>query len=241
MKRAPEIESPWKLPVVVSKAWRRFCRPSLACSRVSARSMLTSLKSSSLPPTSWITSRIVFRFIVWQLWAFCVAREFSINQDVSRAESEVDELLWLEEGSMWKEDWTWSHSRATCEGSKKKGVSSSGCYMCGWKGHMARDCKSKSDSGQYSARGSGSNEASEPGANKQGCFKCGQPGFFARECKQGRIGFFSCCATISMKGDNLFVDLWCPKRLSSLALRGGAKGHLSRARTARRKGLRAKD
>ena len=51
---------------------------------------------------------------------------------------------------------------------KKKRVSSSGCYVCGQKGHMARDCKSKSDSGQLSARGSGSNEASGSSAKKQG-------------------------------------------------------------------------
>ena len=31
---------------------------------------------------------------------------------------------------------------------KKKGVSSSGCYECGQKSHMARGCKSKSDNGQ---------------------------------------------------------------------------------------------
>ena len=92
---------------------------------------------------------------------------------------------------------------------KKKGVSSSGCYVCDRKGHMARYCKSKSDSGQSSARGSGSNEASGPGAKKQGCFKCGQPGHFARECKQGRTGFFSCCAATSMKGDDLIVDTGC--------------------------------
>ena len=30
---------------------------------------------------------------------------------------------------------------------KKKGVSSSGYYVCGQKGHMARGCKSKTDSG----------------------------------------------------------------------------------------------
>ena len=59
---------------------------------------------------------------------------------------------------------------------KKKGVSSSGCYVCGQKGHMERDCKSKGDSGQSSAGGSGSNKASGPGAKKQWCFKCGQPG-----------------------------------------------------------------
>ncbi|XP_063727131.1 uncharacterized protein LOC134854706 [Symsagittifera roscoffensis] len=51
---------------------------------------------------------------------------------------------------------------------KKNGVSSSGCYVCGQKGHMVKDCKSKRDSGQSSARGSGSNEASGPGAKKQG-------------------------------------------------------------------------
>ena len=41
---------------------------------------------------------------------------------------------------------------------KKKGVSNSGCYVFGHKGHMARDYKSKSDSRQSSARGSGSNK-----------------------------------------------------------------------------------
>ena len=92
---------------------------------------------------------------------------------------------------------------------KKKGVSSSGCYVCGQEGHVAEDCKSKSDSGQSSARGSGSKEASRPGAKKQGCFKCGQSGHFARECKQGRTGFFSCCAATSMKGDNLIVHMGC--------------------------------
>ena len=66
---------------------------------------------------------------------------------------------------------------------KKKGVTSSGCYVCGQKGHTARDCTSKSDSGQSSARGRSSNEASGPGAKKQGCFKCGQPEDFARDCK----------------------------------------------------------
>ena len=81
--------------------------------------------------------------------------------------------------------------------------------MCGQKSHMAKDCKSKSDSGQSSARGSGSNEASGPGAKKQRFFMCGQPGHFARECKQWRTGFFSCCATTSMKGDNLIVDTVC--------------------------------
>ena len=45
---------------------------------------------------------------------------------------------------------------------------------------MARDCKCKSDSGQSSARGSGSKKASGHGAKKQECFKCGQPGHFAR-------------------------------------------------------------
>ena len=92
---------------------------------------------------------------------------------------------------------------------KKKGVASSGCYMCGQNGHLASDCKSKSDSGQSSARGSGSNEASGPGAKKQGYFKCGQPGHYARECKQGRTGFYSYCAATSMKGDDLVVDTGC--------------------------------
>ena len=68
---------------------------------------------------------------------------------------------------------------------KKKGVSSSGCYVCGHKGHMARDCKSKSGSGQSSARGNGSNEASGPGAKKQGCFKYGQPGHFTNSASRG--------------------------------------------------------
>ena len=49
---------------------------------------------------------------------------------------------------------------------KKKGVSSSGCYVCGQKGHMARDFKSKYDSGQSSAGGSGSNEASQEQRSK---------------------------------------------------------------------------
>ena len=92
---------------------------------------------------------------------------------------------------------------------KKKRVSSSGCYVCGQKGHMARDCKSKSDSGQSSARGNESNEASGSAAKKQGCFKCGQPGHFARECMQGRTVFFSCCAATSMKGDDLIADTGC--------------------------------
>ena len=92
---------------------------------------------------------------------------------------------------------------------KKKGVSSSGCYVCGQKGHLARDCKSKSDSGQSSARSSGSTEASGPGEKKHGCFKCGQPGRFTRESKQGRTWFFSCCAATSMKGDDLIVDAGC--------------------------------
>ena len=43
------------------------------------------------------------------------AREFSTSQDVSRAENEVEELRWLEEGSMWREDWTWLYSHASCE------------------------------------------------------------------------------------------------------------------------------
>ena len=38
---------------------------------------------------------------------------------------------------------------------KKKRVSSSGCNVCGQKGHMTRDCKSKSDSGQPSVRTNG--------------------------------------------------------------------------------------
>ena len=92
---------------------------------------------------------------------------------------------------------------------KKKGVSRRGCYACGQKGHMARDCKSKSDSRHSSARGSGSNEANGPGAKKQGCFNCGQRGHFAKESKQGRTGFFSCCAATSMKGDDLTVDTGC--------------------------------
>ena len=93
--------------------------------------------------------------------------------------------------------------------SKKKRMSISGCYVCGQKGHMTRDCNSKGDSGQSSAQGSGSNEASGPGTKKQGCFKCGQPGHFARECKQGRTGFFCCCAATSMKGGDLFVETRC--------------------------------
>ena len=92
---------------------------------------------------------------------------------------------------------------------KKKGVSCSGCYVCGQKGQMARDCKSKSDSRQSSARGSGSNEASGQGVKKQGCFKCGKPGHYAKECRQGRTGFFSCFAVTSMKGDDLIVDTGC--------------------------------
>ena len=43
---------------------------------------------------------------------------------------------------------------------KKKGVSSSGCYICGRRGHMARNCRSR-NSGQCGTRGSGSNEAIE--------------------------------------------------------------------------------
>ena len=92
---------------------------------------------------------------------------------------------------------------------KKKGGSNSGCYVCGQKGHMKRDCKSKDDSRQSSARGSGSNKASGPGAKKQRCFKCGQPGHFARECKQGTTGFFSCCVATTMKGDDLIVETGC--------------------------------
>ena len=63
---------------------------------------------------------------------------------------------------------------------KKKGVSSSGCYVCGQKGYMAKDCRSITDSGQPTARGNGSSEASGPGVKKQRCFKWGQPGDFAR-------------------------------------------------------------
>ena len=92
---------------------------------------------------------------------------------------------------------------------KKKGESSSGCNVCGQKGHMARDCKFKSDSGQCSARGSESNEANGPGAKKQTCFKCGRSGHFARLSKQGKTGFFSCYAAFSMKGDDLIVDTGC--------------------------------
>ena len=91
----------------------------------------------------------------------------------------------------------------------KKEVSSKGCYVCGQKNHKARNCKSKGDSGQSSARGSGSNEASGPGAKKHGCFKFGQPGHFARECEQGMTELFSCCAATSMKGDDLIVDKVC--------------------------------
>ncbi|XP_063717937.1 uncharacterized protein LOC134845037 [Symsagittifera roscoffensis] len=97
--------------------------------------------------------------------------------------------------------------------SKKKGVSSSGCYVYGQRGHMARKCKSKSDSGQSSARGSWANKASGPGAKNQGCFKCGQPGHFARKSQQGRTVFFSCCAANSMKGDDLIVDTGCTDHL----------------------------
>ena len=92
---------------------------------------------------------------------------------------------------------------------KKKGASGGGCFVCGQKGHLARDCRSRSDSGQSGARGSGSNEASGPTSRKQGCFKCGQQGHFARDCKQAKTGFFSCCATTSMKGDDLIVDTGC--------------------------------
>ena len=88
---------------------------------------------------------------------------------------------------------------------KKKGVSSSDCYVCGQKGHMARDSKSKSDSGQSKW----SNEASGSGAKRRGCLKCGQPGHFARDCKQGRTGFFSCSAATSLKGDALIRDTEC--------------------------------
>ena len=85
--------------------------------------------------------------------AMCIfgAGELSTSPDVCRAENEVVELRRL---------------KARCEGRtvhgriamqtlrKKKGV-------CGLKGHVARDCKSKKESGQSSACGSGSNEASE--------------------------------------------------------------------------------
>ena len=86
---------------------------------------------------------------------------------------------------------------------KKKGVSSSGRYVCCQKSHMARECKSTSDIGQSSVRGSGLKETSGPAAKKQRCFKYGQPGHFSSERKQRRTGFISCSATTSNKGDNL--------------------------------------
>ena len=66
---------------------------------------------------------------------------------------------------------------------KKKKESSSGSYACRQKCHMERECKSRSDSGQSSSRGSGPNETGGSGPKKQRCFKCGQPGYFAGEFK----------------------------------------------------------
>ena len=58
---------------------------------------------------------------------------------------------------------------------KKKRVSSSGCSVCGQKLFSWLGTANPKDSGQSSARGSVSNDASGPGAKKQRCFKCGEP------------------------------------------------------------------
>ena len=90
---------------------------------------------------------------------------------------------------------------------KKKGVLS-GCYVCGQKGRMARESKSRSDSGHSSA-GNGSDEASGPGAKKQGCFKHGQPEHFARECKQGGRGSSVAVPQYPQCGRESTVDTGC--------------------------------
>ena len=135
------------------------------------------------------------------------------------------------EGSIWREDWTWSRCHASC-GEKERSVKEwMLCVLS--ENHMARECKSTSDSGQSSTWISGLNEAIGPAAKMQKCFKCGQPAHFASESKQRRTGFFS-VAPLQLQGrETTSMIMWCATGLSSLALRFGTKEQLGRTPTAR--------
>lgn len=52
------------------------------------------------------------------------------------------------------------------------------CYRCGGRGHLARDCATRSE------RSGGRGPASDP----KGCYRCGRRGHWARDCPQGPSG-----------------------------------------------------
>ena len=91
------------------------------------------------------------------------------------------------------------HGHIDMQAEGKKGVSGSRCYVCRQQRHRARKGKPKKDSGQSSARGSGSNEASWPEAKKTRVLQ-------VWDIMQGSACRGGQSVTASMKGDEFIID-----------------------------------
>ena len=119
---------------------------------------------------------------------------------------------------------------------RKKEVSSSGCYVCGQKGHMVRDCQPKSDSGNPVLEAVGASEGAR-------VLQVWATWTFCRvvPAREDRVLQLLCCNLMTSLWIRDALIIWCRSGLSFLALRAGTKGQLLRAPTARCQRLRAKD
>ena len=74
---------------------------------------------------------------------------------------------------------------------------------------MSRNCKFRSNSGQSSRRGTGSNKASGPVGKKARVLQVWATWKHCNGCKLGMKGFLSCSASTLMKGDDINMKTRC--------------------------------
>ena len=90
---------------------------------------------------------------------------------------------------------------------RNKKLNRGACFVCGRRGHISKECRSRSNVDK-SSRGVG-------GSSKGNCFNCGKEGHFARDCQLAKAGsdpktnFFTCCASELHNKDSFIVDSGC--------------------------------